>query len=98
MMHLAHVPHTQPGKDILTSDETVRAKSHLFSKGGVLQVFPWARYKQQGLARHLPHKEDEVQKRTEIYLTSHSKAALRLGVGVEENQAGRFPMVRKVKK
>ena len=67
--------------------------------GGVLQVFPWARYKQQGLARHLPHKEDEVQKRTEIYLTSHSKAALRLGVGiVEENQAGRFSMVRKVKK
>ena len=29
---------------------------------------------------------------------SHSKAALRLRVGVEENRAGRFPMVRKVKK
>lgn len=61
-------------------------------------MFPWARYKQQGLAIHLPQKEDEVQKRTEIYLTSHSKAALRLRVGVEENRAGRFPMVRKVKK
>ena len=34
MTYLAHVPHTQPGKDILTSEETVRAKSHLFSQGG----------------------------------------------------------------
>lgn len=42
-------------------------------------MFPWARDKQQGLGRHLPHKEDEAQKGIETYLTSHSKAALRLG-------------------
>lgn len=34
MTYLAHVRHTQPGKGILTSEETVRAKTHLFSKGG----------------------------------------------------------------
>lgn len=35
--------------------------------------------------RHLPHGVDEAQRNPGIYLRSHSKTALRLGVGVEES-------------
>lgn len=64
MTYLAHVRRPAWEGHILTSEETVRAKNHLFSKGGSPGCFLGLDRNNRGLARYLPHKEDEIQKRT----------------------------------
>lgn len=53
-------------------------------------MFPGARDKWQGLARHLCHREDEAQKGIRTYLMLHSEAAFRRGVGIEESRQEGF--------
>nr|KAF6324859.1 hypothetical protein mMyoMyo1_008313 [Myotis myotis] len=73
---LAHVPQTNPGQGVPTSKDRREDQKPFFSKGPSRCPLSWG---------HLPPGDGEAQRNPGIYLKSHSKTALRLGVGTEES-------------